>query len=83
MEFLVIPDTYYDNLRARLKDAPIKIKEDLNVVSWNLNSKVAIFAINYGLHGNLRVLLPLLDGIAGFIQPFLSQLWENSFWPKT
>ncbi|PFX14157.1 4-hydroxyphenylpyruvate dioxygenase [Stylophora pistillata] len=32
MEFLVIPDTYYENLRARLKDAPIKVEEDLNVL---------------------------------------------------
>lgn len=34
MEFLVIPDTYYENLRARLKGAPIQVKEDMNVVSW-------------------------------------------------
>ena len=34
MDFLVIPDTYYDNLRARLKDAPITVKEDLTVVSY-------------------------------------------------
>ena len=34
MEFLVIPDTYYENLRARLKDAPIKVEEDLNVVRY-------------------------------------------------
>lgn len=34
MDFLVIPDTYYENLRARLKDAPIKVEEDLDVVSW-------------------------------------------------
>lgn len=33
MEFLVIPDTYYENLRARLKGAPIQVKEDMNVVS--------------------------------------------------
>ena len=45
MEFLVIPDTYYENLRARLKDAPIKMKEDLNVVSWNSNIKVAMLVI--------------------------------------
>lgn len=32
MDFLVIPDTYYDNLRARLKDAPITVKEDLTVL---------------------------------------------------
>ena len=34
MDFLVIPDTYYDNLRTRLKDAPITVKEDLTVVSY-------------------------------------------------
>lgn len=32
MDFLVIPDTYYENLRARLKDAPIKVEEDLDVL---------------------------------------------------
>ena len=34
MDFLVIPDTYYENLRARLKDAPIKVEEDLDVVRY-------------------------------------------------
>ena len=33
MEFLTIPNTYYENLRARLKDAPITVTEDLDVVS--------------------------------------------------
>ena len=33
MEFLTIPDTYYENLRARLKDAPITVNENLDVVS--------------------------------------------------
>lgn len=32
MEFLVIPDAYYENLRARLKGAPIQVKEDMNVL---------------------------------------------------
>ncbi|XP_074467509.1 4-hydroxyphenylpyruvate dioxygenase [Sebastes fasciatus] len=30
MEFLSAPDTYYSNLRANLKSAKIKVKEDLN-----------------------------------------------------
>lgn len=30
MEFLAAPDTYYDTLRAKLKTAKIKVKEDLN-----------------------------------------------------
>ncbi|XP_008288760.1 4-hydroxyphenylpyruvate dioxygenase [Stegastes partitus] len=30
MEFLAAPDTYYDTLRANLKTAKIKVKEDLN-----------------------------------------------------
>ena len=36
MDFLTIPDTYYENLRARLKNAPITVKEDLDVVSLSL-----------------------------------------------
>ncbi|XP_077596781.1 4-hydroxyphenylpyruvate dioxygenase [Stigmatopora nigra] len=30
MDFLSTPDTYYDSLRAKLKSAKIKVKEDLN-----------------------------------------------------
>lgn len=30
MEFLSAPDTYYETLRANLKTAKIKVKEDLN-----------------------------------------------------
>ena len=33
MEFLTIPETYYENLRARLKDASITVNENLDVVS--------------------------------------------------
>ncbi|XP_067050334.1 4-hydroxyphenylpyruvate dioxygenase-like [Acropora muricata] len=32
MEFLTIPDTYYENLRARLKDASITVNENLDVL---------------------------------------------------
>jgi 4-hydroxyphenylpyruvate dioxygenase len=32
MEFLTIPRTYYDNLRDRLKDAKISVKEDLDIL---------------------------------------------------
>ena len=32
MEFLHIPDFYYDNLRERLKTAKIKVKEDISEV---------------------------------------------------
>lgn len=39
MDFLTIPDTYYENLRARLKHAPIAIKEDLDVVSTGIYLK--------------------------------------------
>ncbi|XP_028514516.1 4-hydroxyphenylpyruvate dioxygenase [Exaiptasia diaphana] len=34
--FLSIPDTYYDNLRERLKKASITVKEDLDIVSCTL-----------------------------------------------
>lgn len=30
MDFLVAPDTYYDDLREKLKTAKIKVKEDLD-----------------------------------------------------
>ncbi|KAJ1370649.1 4-hydroxyphenylpyruvate dioxygenase (4HPPD) (HPD) (HPPDase) [Parelaphostrongylus tenuis] len=30
VEFLTIPDSYYDNLRARLKQSATKVKEDMN-----------------------------------------------------
>lgn len=32
MPFMSIPDTYYDNLRAKLKDAKITVAEDIAVV---------------------------------------------------
>jgi 4-hydroxyphenylpyruvate dioxygenase len=32
MEFLTIPRTYYENLRERLKDAKISVKEDLDIL---------------------------------------------------
>eukprot|EP01083_Nonionella_stella_P098458 276899_1 len=31
-EFLTIPDTYYDNLRERLKDSHVKVKESIDVL---------------------------------------------------
>ena len=32
MSFLTIPDTYYDNLRERLKHAKITVNEDMDTV---------------------------------------------------
>ena len=32
LQFMSIPDTYYDQLREKLKDAKITVKEDLDVV---------------------------------------------------
>lgn len=32
MEFLTVPDTYYDLLRTHLKDSATKITEDLNTL---------------------------------------------------
>ena len=32
-EFLSIPDSYYDQLREKLKSAKIKVTQDLNTVS--------------------------------------------------
>ena len=37
MEFLDIPDKYYDNLRERLKTAKITVKEDISEVSLILS----------------------------------------------
>lgn len=33
MDFLVVPETYYINLRKRLETAKIKVSEDLDQVS--------------------------------------------------
>eukprot|EP00343_Euplotes_focardii_P006690 CAMPEP_0205821394 /NCGR_PEP_ID=MMETSP0206-20130828/7459_1 /ASSEMBLY_ACC=CAM_ASM_000279 /TAXON_ID=36767 /ORGANISM="Euplotes focardii, Strain TN1" /LENGTH=380 /DNA_ID=CAMNT_0053116843 /DNA_START=20 /DNA_END=1162 /DNA_ORIENTATION=- len=33
--FLTIPDTYYENLRKALAEAPIEVKEDLDIVQKN------------------------------------------------
>lgn len=33
MQFLNTPDTYYKNLKERLKSAPITVTEDIDVVS--------------------------------------------------
>jgi 4-hydroxyphenylpyruvate dioxygenase len=33
LEFLTIPDSYYDQLREKLKSAKITVAEDLNTVS--------------------------------------------------
>lgn len=32
MDFLKVPDTYYDQLREKLKESPVKIKEDLTIL---------------------------------------------------
>lgn len=32
MEFLKIPKTYYENLRKRLADSPVQVKEDLDIL---------------------------------------------------
>ena len=41
MDFLTIPDTYYENIRARLKHAPITVKEDLDMVSTEIYLKLS------------------------------------------
>ena len=35
VEFLTIPDTYYENLRKALAEAPIEVKEDLDILQKN------------------------------------------------
>lgn len=32
VEFLKIPDTYYENLRKGLAESPVKVKEDIDVL---------------------------------------------------
>ena len=34
-EFLSVPDTYYDQLRQKLAESPVKITEDLDVLQVN------------------------------------------------
>ena len=38
VQFLSVPDKYYDNLRERLKTSPIKVKEDLDKVNIGDNN---------------------------------------------
>jgi len=33
VEFLSVPPAYYDNLKKRLENAPVKVKEDLNTIA--------------------------------------------------
>lgn len=35
VQFLTIPDTYYDNLRKNLPDMNIKVSEDIDVLQKN------------------------------------------------
>lgn len=35
VEFLSIPDTYYDNIRKNLPDMSIKISEDIDILQKN------------------------------------------------
>lgn len=35
VEFLTIPDSYYDNLRKNLPHANIKVKEDIDILQKN------------------------------------------------
>lgn len=39
MEFLAAPDTYYQDLRQKLKTAKIKVKEDLDVLQVSTAGK--------------------------------------------
>lgn len=32
MDFLSVPDTYYDQLREKLASSPVKVTEDLSVL---------------------------------------------------
>lgn len=36
MEFMSVPDTYYDQLREKLKDSKVKISEDMDVLQVRL-----------------------------------------------
>lgn len=40
LEFMSIPDTYYDQLRAKLKTAKIKVAEDIDTVRGQHNHKL-------------------------------------------
>ena len=47
LEFLTIPDSYYDQLREKLKSAKITVAEDLNTVSslWSGLFKILFFSL--------------------------------------
>ena len=48
MEFMSIPDTYYDNLREKLKSAKITVAEDISVVRGHHRSKHKTIQYNIG-----------------------------------
>ena len=79
MDFLVIPDTYYENLRARLKDAPIKVEEDLDVVSWCTLVLLALclqlFRERLSEKKNIQVYATRPKG-------GLDIHWNFAYWPK-
>ena len=39
MQFLKVPDSYYSELRERLRNSKVKIEEDLNKVSNTVGNK--------------------------------------------
>lgn len=40
MEFMTVPDTYYEKLRQNLKHSKVQITEDLDILQVSLRSKV-------------------------------------------
>ncbi len=44
MQFINVPDSYYDNLKAKLAKSKVIIKEDLEVVSILFHCTYAQFA---------------------------------------
>lgn len=43
MEFMSVPDTYYDQLRENLKQSKVKISEDLDVLQVRTEDHLVIW----------------------------------------
>jgi len=60
VEFLTVPDTYYDQLRERLKSAKIQVSEDLQKVQ-KIPLKIEVHFMVFHIRIQLQELKILID----------------------
>lgn len=46
MEFMSVPDTYYDQLRENLKNSKVKVSEDLDVLQVRVYFNKCVSFVN-------------------------------------